>query len=63
MINNVGRRNLDHPDFQTTQLRMMTRVKTAKVESGVVPCGNCGEKFKSEKTMELWVYLQSPNFS
>ena len=31
---------------------MMIRSKVAKIASGGAPCGVCGKKFKTEKTME-----------
>ena len=52
MVTKRGGRNLEHPHFQTTPIRMMTRSKVAKIASGGVPCGVCGKKFKTEKTME-----------
>ena len=52
MVTKTGGRNLEHPHFQTTPIRMMTRSKVAKIASGGVPCGVCGKKFKTEKTME-----------
>ena len=52
MMDKKGSRNLEHPHFKTTPLRMTTRSKTARLGSGGIPCGTCDKKFKSDKTME-----------
>ena len=40
MINKKGDRNLDHPHFQTTPLKMITRSKAARLEVGGIPSRN-----------------------
>ena len=52
MVDKKGSRNLIHPHFQTTPLRMMTRSKKARLGSGGIPCVSCEKIFKSDKTME-----------
>ena len=52
MVDKKGSRNLKHPHYQTTPLRMMTRSKKARLGSGGIPCVSCEKIFKSDKTME-----------
>ena len=52
LFNKKGDRNLDHPHFQTTPLKMITRLKAARLEVGGIPCNECGKKFKNQKTLE-----------
>ena len=42
MLNKKGARNLEHPHFQTTPLKMVTRSKAAKHDVGGSQCDKCG---------------------
>ena len=58
MVDQRGGRNLHHPDFQTTPLKMMTRSKAKimrKDPTNGFPCDNCGKKFKTQKTLEMHI--------
>ena len=41
MVDKQGSRNLRHPNFQTTPLRMMTRSKKTRLGSSGIPCVSC----------------------
>ena len=48
MVDKQGSRNLNHPHFQTTPLKMMTRSKKARLGFGGIPCGGCDKIFKRD---------------
>ena len=52
MLNKKGARNFEHPHFQTTPLKMVTRSKAAKLDVGGIRCDRCGKMFKNQKNME-----------
>ena len=57
MVDEEGHRNIKHPHFQVTPLRMMTRSRAAKVirngPTGGYPCDQCDKTLKTDKTLAL----------
>ena len=52
MLNKKGARNLEHPHFQTTPLKMVTKSKAAKLDVGGSYCDKCGKILKNQINLE-----------